>query len=46
MPVARNLHPSLKQRIGDVAETLLLAGTVASIWISVVWVMAAALLKE
>jgi hypothetical protein len=39
-----HLHPSLMRRVGEVAETGLLVGTLAAIWISVCWVLIAAIL--
>jgi hypothetical protein len=38
-----HLHPSLMRRVGDAAETGLLVGTLAAIWISVGWVVIAAI---
>jgi len=39
-----DLHPSIRRRVGDAAETGLLVGTLAAIWISVGWVLVAAIL--
>jgi hypothetical protein len=38
-----HLHPSLMRRVGDAAATGLLAGALAAIWISVGWVVIAAI---
>jgi hypothetical protein len=38
-----HLHPSLLRRVGDAAATGLLAGALAAIWISVGWVVIAAI---
>jgi hypothetical protein len=41
-----NEHPSLKRRVGFAAETQLLWGTFAAIWISVGWVLLAVKLED
>jgi hypothetical protein len=41
-----HIHPSIRRRIGAAAEISLLAGTFASIWISVCWVLVGALLTN
>jgi hypothetical protein len=45
MPKVRNpsLHPSLRRSISSAAEVTMLAGTFAAIWISVAWVLIAAI---
>jgi hypothetical protein len=43
--VGSHLHPSLRRRLGGVAETMLLWGAVAAIWISVSSVMVGAILE-
>jgi hypothetical protein len=43
--VGSHLHPSLRRRLGGAAETLLLWGALAAIWISVCWVMVGALVR-
>jgi hypothetical protein len=42
---ANGLHPSLRRRIGSVAETVLLTATCTAIWGSVGWVLIGALLR-
>jgi hypothetical protein len=42
--VKKPLHPSLRRRVGDAAEIGLLVGTLAAVWISVGWVVVAAIL--
>ena len=41
-----HIHPKHRRRIGAAAEISLLAGTFASIWISVCWVLVGALLTN
>jgi hypothetical protein len=43
--VGSQLHPSLRRRLGGVAETLLLWGAFAAIWISVCLVLIGAILR-
>lgn len=38
-------HPSLRRSISSAAETTMLAGAFAAIWISVAWVLIAALVR-
>jgi hypothetical protein len=38
-------HPSLRGRFGNAAETTLLWGALASIWISVGWILVSVLLR-
>jgi len=40
-----HLHPSLRRRVGAAAETGLLVGTFAAIWISVCSILVGALLR-
>jgi hypothetical protein len=40
---AKDIHPSLRRRIGAAAESGLLVSTFAAIWISVVWILTAAI---
>jgi hypothetical protein len=42
---ATDIHPSLRRRVGSAAETALLVGTFAAIWISVCSVLIGALLR-
>jgi len=42
MPRHAHLHPTLRRRIGGVAETTLLIGALVAIWISVGRVLIAA----
>ena len=38
------MHPTLRRRFGEAAETTLLAGAAAAIWVSVISVLIGALL--
>ena len=40
-----HLHPSLMRRVGAAAETALLVGALAAVWISVGLVVVAAILR-
>ena len=42
---ATDIHPSLRRRVGSVAETTLLVGTFAAIWVSVCSVLIGAFLR-
>jgi hypothetical protein len=42
---ATDIHPTLRRRFGSAAETALLVGTFAAIWISVCSVLIGALLR-
>jgi hypothetical protein len=41
-----NEHPTLRRRFGAAVETSLLWGTFSAVWISVGWVLIAALLQH
>jgi hypothetical protein len=43
--VRQTQHPSLRRRFGGVAESVLLLGTFAAIWISVGWILIGAIFK-